>query len=70
MLPWTWDRLGTASFVFFVVGIKSGEVLLVTKIGSQILLADMASIGSVEGWSLDNPPDRFLEASTGCLEGP
>ena len=30
---------------------------------------DMASLGSVEGWSVDNPPDRFLEVSMGCFEG-
>ena len=66
VLPWTWDTLGTAAFVFFVVEIKCGDVLMVKKIGSHNLLTDMASLGSVEGWSLDNPPDRFLVARMGA----
>ena len=66
VLPWSWDTLGAATFVFFVVEIKCGDVLMVKQVGSHSLLADMASLGSVEGWSLDNPPDRFLVASIGA----
>jgi hypothetical protein len=64
-LPWTWDTLGEAAFVFFVVEIKCGEVLMARKIGSHNLPADTASLGSVEGWSLNYPPDRFLVARMG-----
>ena len=65
VLPWTWNTLGAAAFVFFVIEVRCGEVLLAKKIGSHALPADAANFGSVEGWSLDHPPDRFLVACTG-----
>ena len=65
VLPWTWNTLGAAAFVFFVIEVRCGEVLLAKRIGSHALPADAANFGSVEGWSLDHPPDRFLVARMG-----
>ena len=39
---------------------------MVKKIGSHNPLTDVACLGSVKGWSLDNPPDRFLVARMGA----
>ena len=65
-LPWTWDQLGSANFVFFYGEVSCGGVLKARKIGSHAGSQDDTFWGFVEGLSLETPPDRFLVPIVGA----
>ena len=57
---WTWDLLGSASYVFFLVTLQFGDTLFAQKIGAHELISDETKLGAIEGWTLDDGPERFL----------